>query len=134
MNHLNIKANGAIPEVTIDGVNIANHASGLILTLEAGDVPKVDLTLPILTKVDADVDAIVRIVNQWIPCSERLPGPYEVVLVSIEWEGKDYEPYVSLGSWEHEQWSCLVSESRKFQPAEKIVAWQPLPDPYKEAE
>ena len=70
--------------------------------------------------------------RRWRKCDEEMPGHYEVVLVSIEWSEGDYDPYVSLGSYENDTWTCLVNADQKFHPTEKIVAWMPLPAPYKE--
>ena len=67
------------------------------------------------------IDAIKR--SQWIPCSERLPeDKFKVYLVTVNcWDGKKLiENRVFYGNeyyWE----------------SEGIVAWMPLPDPWKGA-
>lgn len=63
--------------------------------------------------------------NGWIPVNERLPDLWEVVLVTDE-SDKVYEyerrPLDENGN-KCEEW-CFLGR--------KIIAWQPLPEPYKE--
>lgn len=67
--------------------------------------------------------------NKWIPCSERLPEKFEDVLVitdnDIQRVWNLTESYGQL-LWEDEYgyWS----------PFENVIAWMPLPQPYKEGE
>lgn len=63
--------------------------------------------------------------QQWIPCSERLPeadGLYLVVERGIGWNGVKFNACVSAlfsqGEWR----------------ANNVVAWMPLPDPWKGGE
>ena len=71
-------------------------------------------------------------VGEWIPCSERLPELYEAwscmkqsecVLVAVKWWDGDITEnvgwYNENGSWSVESNNC------------KVIAWQPLPEPYK---
>lgn len=66
----------------------------------------------------------------WIPCSERLPEAGKRYLVSAIWKDKDFEKaavydavYGSDGLW----------HSYNYEPVSyKVIAWQPLPEPYKE--
>lgn len=71
--------------------------------------------------------------NGWIPCSERLPEIGQEVIVATK-NGSvfsniyyDYtdsnakEP--CFHSWDDEMWNC-------FEP--DVIAWQPLPEPFKE--
>ena len=72
---------------------------------------------------------------QWIPCSERLPESYKLVVASIRAEtGYIKKPYVwdvckayccGDGSWE-----TSLSGTRNL----VVEAWMPLPEPYKEEE
>lgn len=61
--------------------------------------------------------------GQWIPCSERLPEPNEVVLISVngnvdaDWIAVDNTGY---GCW-----------YRTMKYAIDIDAWMPLPEPWK---
>lgn len=65
--------------------------------------------------------------NGWIPCSERLPEPGEIVLVT---DGKEYQSIYCVAlriagewrtSWNHDRFGSI-----------DIIAWQPLPEHYKE--
>ena len=63
--------------------------------------------------------------NGWIPCSERLPEECTEVLVSVkEIDGSFYTrtSWVQDGVW--------VIKKTPLQPT--VIAWQPLPEPYKE--
>lgn len=75
-------------------------------------------------------------VQQWIPCSERLPEKPFGCLVTV-WdstptgEGDDFEnvlPY--FVGWDGEQWNDGDGEQCPFE----VIAWMPLPDPYREGE
>ena len=65
--------------------------------------------------------------NGWIPCSDRLPEECIEVLVSVkEIDGSFYTrtSWVQDGVW--------VIKKTPLQPT--VIAWQPLPEPYKESE
>lgn len=62
----------------------------------------------------------------WIPCEERLPEPIRPVLVTVKNWIND-KPFVRMGRFHTNHWEveeCVVGNS-------KIIAWQPLPQPYK---
>ena len=74
--------------------------------------------------------------NKWIPVSERLPSEPFGCLVTV-WdstptgEGEDFEnilPY--FVGWDGKRWNDEDGEQCPFE----IVAWMPLPEPYKESE
>lgn len=54
-------------------------------------------------------------VQQWIPCSERLPEYADFYLTSTE----------------HNSVYCDFYDGYRFQRTEKVIAWMPLPSPYK---
>ncbi len=80
-------------------------------------------------------DILIKIVEsqpkigEWIPCSERLPESGQRYLVSGIWKDKDYEvrrtydaAYGSDGVW----------HTHNYEPVNyEVIAWQPLPEPYK---
>lgn len=59
--------------------------------------------------------------GEWIPCSERLPEKNGVYLVTGE-NGHVFEYDYSDFTTHNEKWSYCRNE---------IVAWMPLPEPYK---
>ena len=68
--------------------------------------------------------------NQWIPCSERLPEDEQVVLVQDTegsmWIWKYFSEnlkYRSPYQWE--------DENGEWQVIDEVVAWMPLPEPWK---
>ena len=63
--------------------------------------------------------------QQWIPCSERLPDYHEEVLVTSRGEVSIAWLYID-DNWR----SCDLAE----QMYKDIVAWMPLPEPWKEDE
>lgn len=92
-------------------------------------------------------------VNQWIPCSERMPE--DLAEVNVTWINTDPEPYYDFakdkpatgsavyykGDW---YWYSSVTQdvlaeygrmdSEKFDDAIKVIAWCELPQPYKGGE
>ena len=71
-------------------------------------------------------------ISKWIPCSERLPRPYTEVLVCDECG------WISLGSYrpcdvteKDSGWSTLT---RIKITTVGIIAWMPLPTPWKGAD
>ncbi len=85
-----------------------------------------------------EINSIIDIINEqpkvgdWIPCSERLPEEEEPVLV--QWEKYDrhlnititYLDVMWLDDAEEE-----VFETINGVPNGKVVAWMPLPEPWK---
>lgn len=64
--------------------------------------------------------------DKWIPCEERLPEPIRPVLVTVKNWMND-KLFVRMGRFHTNHWEIegnVVSNS-------KIIAWQPLPQPYK---
>lgn len=77
-------------------------------------------------------------VNQWIPVSERLPEESDgKVLVTYKWLNYDNDIGVGVGFY----WDRTGEWHNIYSPMEgnlvkgfKIIAWQPLPEPFKESE
>ena len=60
---------------------------------------------------------------QWIPCSERLPEESGLYIVT------------NVGSWVEPARYCNIRTDVGFwsgHPSDKVLAWMPLPTPYKE--
>ena len=71
------------------------------------------------------LDMAIKALEQtrWIPVSERLPEGFCKALVSCEDAlGLPIVPKVALYDGYEHSWDC----------AEKVIAWMPLPEPYKE--
>ena len=66
-------------------------------------------------------------VNQWIPCSERLPdekGEYLVTYHPCYWDNVQQDIKVGIDSFRGKtSWA-----KKKHQ---RVIAWQPLPEPWK---
>jgi hypothetical protein len=63
--------------------------------------------------------------SEWIPVNERLPE--EGVTVLITWNG-----HIDLGKYEeHEWWWLAEAFCDYWKEAGNVVAWMPLPEPYK---
>ena len=64
---------------------------------------------------------------QWIPCSERLPDMGFSVLVTAIQNNFVYvaEAVMEMdGTWSQMRWSASLK-------ANEVIAWMPLPEPYK---
>lgn len=68
-------------------------------------------------------------VERWIPCSERLPANDDWVIISILDEIGDTPYRYSDFGWYLEAAKCWIVESEQ---RTDVVAWMPLPKPYKE--
>lgn len=70
--------------------------------------------------------------QQWIPCSERFPQENETVLISAKYIGhlSQNDPYVEEGFLTHDGWYSAYGDNYSELLA-KVVAWMPLPKPYK---
>ena len=66
--------------------------------------------------------------NGWIPCSERLPEDDSICIVTVEYPNN--ETVVDYG-WFDRIGVCWYVGIQEFRTS-NIIAWQPLPLPYKE--
>lgn len=87
-------------------------------------------------------------VNEWIPCSDRLPEDYDnrFYMCTVENHEDDppmfcqYEEEYGFGFWndiyDEHTLGFVDSEFKTNEELgyEKVIAWMPLPDPYKENE
>lgn len=92
-------------------------------------------------------------VDEWIPCSERLPE--ELTPVNVTWVNRNpaiyYEnikdiPFTATAVYCNEKWFWWSSicedilaeygrnDAEMVDEEVEILAWQPLPEPYKESE
>ena len=66
--------------------------------------------------------------NGWIPVSERLPDDGTIVLL------QDYKGYYELGSCKTRSGIKGFENGDWWSSANNYIAWQQLPEPYKENE
>ena len=76
-------------------------------------------------------DDVPIIFNDWIPCSERLPEEYGEYLVW--WTDITRGQYYEIVEYEPDNgWIGEIPQA--FEGKYSVIAWQPLPEPYKEGE
>ena len=74
---------------------------------------------------------------KWIPVTERLPEIGDTVIISGKMkykDDKDYEEFVDVAIFEVTQRFETFNDWYEGQDEFEIVAWQPLPEPYEEAD
>ena len=71
---------------------------------------------------------------QWIPCSERLPEEDGQYLITVKYKHVDgYDDvYAEHGEWDNGKWDMFYFGH--CGEVEGILAWMPLPEPYKGGE
>lgn len=83
-------------------------------------------------------DVFEKLVQRWIPCSERLPEIYDTYLVVVklkyEWE-TEWEYHTDVADFTFEEgyiegWDTF-NDWDEGQECH-VIAWMPLPEPYKE--
>ena len=68
---------------------------------------------------------------QWIPCSERLPYSQEQVIVSIQDDAGDTRFNYTTCGWIITDKECWIVDD---EVNNYVIAWMPLPEPYKGVE
>lgn len=63
--------------------------------------------------------------QRWIPCSERMPKVDEEVLATTVWDDVTIACRIGVDEW-------FIHEGGTNATTEDLIAWIPLPDPYKE--
>ena len=64
--------------------------------------------------------------SKWISVKEKLPGPYECVLIATNACNASGEEFVSIGVRENGEWKCLTGTMGEN---EHVTHWKPLPEP-----
>lgn len=80
-----------------------------------------DMAYEILNMVEEIINT-QPVNNNWIPCSDKLPVDLENYLVTLEDEYG--ELYISIVEYGKYTWTNKP-------PYSDVIAWQPLPQPYK---
>ena len=76
-------------------------------------------------------------VQGWIPCSERLPKPWESVMTTIRWVGDEYEDDYDIAVGFKKisgGWDLTLADGTGVLKGFLVQAWMPLPTPYKGGE
>ena len=68
--------------------------------------------------------------NGWIACSEKLPEDDSICIVTVEYPNN--ETVVDYG-WFDRKSVCWFVGMQEFRTS-NILAWQPLPEPFKECD
>ena len=72
--------------------------------------------------------------RKWTPVSEALPEEDEEVLVTVRFDGtKDVKPsvYVETASQISGEWTSYSDEWKVARSKHHVLAWMPLPEPWK---
>ena len=121
---------------TIDADALKKHIDGLP-ALPDGNFAGNHSALKALINLQPTINPEPR----WIPCSERLPEDDGEYLVWMRWDFED-EPSYSIvnydanaeafGEW-HEYFDkyTLGSLGSDFEEIKGVIAWMPLPEPWK---
>ena len=86
--------------------------------------------------VEKAKNAVISVIEpepHWIPCSERLPEENGQYLITIKYKhvNDSYEDvYAEHGEWLDGKWDMFCFGH--CGEVEDIIAWMPLPEPYKE--
>ena len=61
--------------------------------------------------------------QRWIPCSEKLPEKEVVYIITVHCEDRNFITFDNFCSYKHgwKEWSN-----------QEVLAWMPLPEPYRE--
>lgn len=70
--------------------------------------------------------------TQWIPCSERLPEESDYYMACVYDEEVDDYDYRKNWFAHKDDYDTDESEWRELMPFERVTAWMPLPEPYRE--
>lgn len=88
-----------------------------------------------LKRITKDALKGCKIVSGWIPCSERLPETTDEVLTTYIVNGNRKKRFVETATYydgDDGYWSSPWDEYRVFGTRVDVIAWMPLPEPYKE--
>lgn len=79
-------------------------------------------------------------IGEWIPCSERLPEKNDIYLitlkdsVTIKGSSRNSDCYITSVRCFNARRKKWNSGLERDNPGMEIIAWKPLPEPYKEGD
>lgn len=85
---------------------------------------------PTVEAIDMGIHALKA--SQWIPCSKRLPEESDYYMACIYSEEVDEYDFRKTWFAHEDDYYGDESEWRELYDFEKVVAWMPLPEPYRE--
>ena len=96
---------------------------------QAIDILRNDIEICTVEQEEACKMAIKALESQrWIPVSERLPEKQDCYLVTTKWKGSySGDVYIETNM-------AVYREKSKEWDCADIIAWMPLPTPYKESD
>ena len=102
--------------------------------LNAEDDPEIQMGIKAYKNIANCVKDMPTIESepQWIPCSERLPVEDGEYLITVKYEHVDghEDIYSEHGDWDDGKWDMF--SFGHCGKVESIIAWMPLPEPYRE--
>lgn len=133
-------------QIAIDGVIKSCFGESNVVIAEAKainyikKIPSAKPKTKCIAQIKVDPEEIVRrikeeyeIVDEWIPCSERLPDERQDVYVTVLWD--DYGDYVTAyGMRTKFGWYLHSNAEGELIKGYTVVAWMPLPKPYEGGE
>lgn len=127
----NISRADAICEVLVnDGIkNIVDRIQAL---------PSAEADTKCIAQIKVDIDEIVErikeeydIMNRWIPCTERLPGEDGDYLIQMNLHIANMGVLHWADGWNCYRFFGKLDRENEID-SEDIIAWMPLPKPYRE--
>lgn len=107
-----------------EAIKILNKYDLNFCDIDGNPIPPQDLAEAVYMAVQA-----LEQEPKWIPASERLPEEGLTVLILAE------NGHIEFGQRDENKWEWLAeSISGYWTEAEDVIAWQPLPEPYEEAD
>ena len=95
-------------------------------------IERIDKEIPVYTGKAKQIvqEVAAEYKGGWIPCSERLPEDDSICIVTVEYPNN--ETVVDYG-WFDRKSVCWFVGTQEFRTS-NILAWQPLPEPFKECD
>lgn len=83
---------------------------------------KIAETMVFMIETQCELIGVLK--TPWIPCSERLPEEYQAVLATLNNGELTYAWRFDVDEW-------VICEGDRNATTDDILAWMPMPEPYK---